>query len=244
MVPEEPDSTLPPGVVTASPLLFSTWVPPVETVVPVEPGAASTLPTEPSPSTVVLEPAVVTWPMAAPLSALTLVPSAEPVTDTCSTVPDTVREPSWAEAVTEPTCAPSATVRLDWAADSDRTTASTCPVISTEAPGASTVTAERDPSSFTAPEPWSTSTVSTEAVPSTDRRTPPLRREMTAWAIRESPVTTTEFSPPPRTTRRPSTVTFSRVMWPSPTPSPITRSPATWASFRVTPSARTARERP
>ncbi len=46
----------------------------------------------------------------------------------------------------------------------------------------------------------------------------------------------TVFSPPPRTRVSPSTVTPSRMASPSPTPSPIMRSPVTVTSFSVTPS--------
>jgi len=49
----------------------------------------------------------------------------------------------------------------------------------------------------------------------------------------------TELTPPPRTTILPETFTLSRISSPSPTPSPMIRSPDTVSPFRVTPGTLT-----
>ena len=102
-------------MVTESPLLFSTWVPLVLTVVPLALGVASTLVTVPEPSTVVLEPEVTTESILEPFSVWMETPSASLVTLTCSTLPATARAASEPDTVrsltTAPLATPSATIR-------------------------------------------------------------------------------------------------------------------------------------
>ena len=237
VVPEVPDPMEPLPVATASELLFSTLVPLVVTVVPVAPDWASTLLTVPLPATVVLAPAVVTESILAPRSVLTEVPSACAVTATFVTLPATVRVAFSAEVVRVLTAASLLTVTAAPSADAVTSTVFTLPAISTAAPALSTLTVPRAPSSLTESEPSSTTTTETCALSSTATRTLPSWRETMTWEILEFPLMTMEFAPPPRTSRRPPTVTLSSSTWPSPTPSATMRSPVMCISLRVTLSA-------
>ncbi len=101
--------------------------------------------------------------------------------------------------------------------------------------GAATSTIPIVPSIITSSFPSFITTTSMSAPSSTETRTFPSTLATTTLPPTPPPLIMTEFSPPPRITRFPVTVTFSRITSSSPTPSPIIKSPLTVASFNVTP---------
>ena len=170
--------------------------------------------------------------MVVPCSPVTVDPAAVAATSTVATAAPLVRATLALEAFT----ATVVTLALSSSTLAVLLTSTVPTVASLTTTGASpsTATLATLPWTVTVSVPPITATSATELALSATMRTGPAILDTSTWLL-SLLMKWMELTPPPRTTTRPSMVTFSKNTSPSPTPSPMITSPWTVVSFTVTP---------